>query len=554
MQAGPDYAEGLINKMRTVIRRSPHQGDADHKTPETASLGQRLRSALPGSPHPKPSDSHSPPNGTGSCVLASSAGWANRRPFLLIIVALVAALAVSLSLWLPGGLLEARTAETSDTLTFAENGMGAVQSYTSMDPDGDSIQWSIRGLDAVDFTVSSTGVLEFKNPPNFEAPTDRALELEGDADFNGTDVDLDLDDDDTPATYPRTGDEYAAGDNTYQITVSATEMSGALPQKRTDLHLTVTVTNVDEPGTISFDALLPEVGTPVIATVTDPDNANPVPGATPIAVADQLADLTWVWYVSKVANPDLHTAEHWNLVPATDDAVSTTETNDFSQFTPRGDRIDPRSQFNQTKVDEGRYIRVRVDYKDQQGTIDNTAYGMLERPIRSEVSTERDDVPDLTSWDNGSPDFVKLSDDRTIDEDTAVGMAVGAAFQAVEPDPEDVLYYSLVERPSADAPNPYLGHDKYFDVDHATGQISVARGLDFEGEGAHPDDGVYGVRLMAKDPSGESDTIDVTIKTVDVDERPILHGRVELNVWEGIHEDVNFEGGRALRCDGCHGH
>ena len=128
---------------------------------------------------------------------------------------------------------------------------------------------------------------------------------------------MNLDQDEMPDTYPLTNREYSGTDNMYQITVSATEMSGKLPQKRTDLDFTVIVTNVGEQGTISLDTLLPEVGTQITATLTDLDNADP--GASPpITDEGQLTELTWSWYVSKVAKPDLHTAEHWTNVPDTD--------------------------------------------------------------------------------------------------------------------------------------------------------------------------------------------------------------------------------------------
>ena len=66
-------------------------------------------------------------------------------------------------------------------------------------------------------------------------------------------------------------------DNVYQVTVSATEVrnnrpANTLPAKRTDIDLTITVTNVDEPGVVELSWLQPEVGTLITATLTDPDN------------------------------------------------------------------------------------------------------------------------------------------------------------------------------------------------------------------------------------------------------------------------------------------
>ena len=37
-------------------------------------------------------------------------------------------------------------------IMHAENSTDPVRSFTSMDPEGDSIEWDVRGLDAADFT------------------------------------------------------------------------------------------------------------------------------------------------------------------------------------------------------------------------------------------------------------------------------------------------------------------------------------------------------------------------------------------------------------------
>ena len=70
-----------------------------------------------------------------------------------------------------------------------------------------------------------TGVLSFKNSPNFESPAD------------------------------------TGGDNTYNVTVNASGGS-------TDV--VVTVTNVDEAGSVSLDDLQPQAGASVSATLSGP--------------------------------------------------------------------------------------------------------------------------------------------------------------------------------------------------------------------------------------------------------------------------------------------
>ena len=513
-----NYVEGMISKMTNIY--TPRTPSLASKRAQRTSSGRRLPAVLTGRVDRKFSAASPPSGGTASPPLPL-----NRR-FIFPILAVLAALAFSLLFLVPGGPAQADDPVTHepeiDHVHYAEKGTGPVRAFTAPDPEEHGIQWSIRGLDAADFEISSNGVLTFKNSPDYENPTDRELQLDADDAISETPADRNLDDDATPTTYPLMNREYSGTDNEYQITVSATEMSGKLPQKRTDLDFTVIIRNVEEPGTISFDTLLPEVGTEMRATLTEPDNADP--GASP-AVTDPVTDGDWTWYTSKVADPDLHTAEHWTEVPAASVAEMDTPTEDYSTYTPRGKRVNTAE--NQTVIDEGRHIRVRVDYTDRNGS--DTAYEMTIRPVRAEVSSENDGV--ASPWDNGSPDFVKLSEEISVDEDTAVGMAVGASFQAVEPDPEDVLYYSVHE----DTAN--AGDHESFDIDPATGQVTVAKALDHE-EG----DGEYVFTVRAKDPSGEFDDIEVTVTATDVDEGPTLNGRAELMVLEGIYPEA-MEGG-----------
>ena len=56
---------------------------------------------------------------------------------------------------------------------YAENSTAIVAKYTSADPESDDpIAWTVDGPDAPRFTISSSGVLSFTSPPNFELPSD----------------------------------------------------------------------------------------------------------------------------------------------------------------------------------------------------------------------------------------------------------------------------------------------------------------------------------------------------------------------------------------------
>ena len=139
----------------------------------------------------------------------------------------------------------------SDTLTYDENGTGDVATYTATDQDsGDTITWRLSGTDDGTLSLSSSGVLTFDSPPDFEAPQDR-----------GTDS------------------QDTGRDNEYLVTVEA--FDGTVTAT---LDVTITVSNVDETGIATFDSLQPQVSTKLTAKVVDPDGT--------------ISATSWKWEIS----------------------------------------------------------------------------------------------------------------------------------------------------------------------------------------------------------------------------------------------------------------
>ena len=181
---------------------------------------------------------------SGSFVALFSA-----RRSTFVIGGLLAALALTLMALLPGGPLQAQEA----AIEYAENGTGPVATFTATDPEGKDITWSLAGDDAEDFKIDG-GVLTFSSKPNYEAPAD------------------------------------VGTDNTYEVTVEASAGADTDVAVRvvTD-EVTVTVTNVDEPGSIMLSTLQPQVGVQVTATLNDADT-RAADGAT-VTISP-----TWQWY------------------------------------------------------------------------------------------------------------------------------------------------------------------------------------------------------------------------------------------------------------------
>ena len=84
-----------------------------------------------------------------------------------------------------------------------------------------------------------------------------------------------------------------------------------------------------------------------------------------------------------------------------------------------------------------------------------------------------------------------------------------------------------------------------FDIDKATGQITVAQELDFESRG-DPDDGIYIVVATVTDPSNLGDNIVVVITARDINEDPVLSGRPELTINEIDSGEANADSTRTL--------
>ena len=126
------------------------------------------------------------------------------------------------------------------TPSFDENGTGTVTSYTATDVEGDAIEWSLSGRDAGAFMFTpdhidpNTIVLSFPSAPDYEHPVD------------------------LPPT-----------DNVYEVTVVAED--DGTPRLSTEYQAEVRVVNVDEDGIVELSPLVPQVGVPLTAELTDPD-------------------------------------------------------------------------------------------------------------------------------------------------------------------------------------------------------------------------------------------------------------------------------------------
>ena len=365
-----------------------------------------------------------------------------------------------------------------DHVHYAEDRTDAVRNFASADPENAEILWSIRGVDAADFTIDSAGVLRFASQPDFENHAD-GLDLNGDGDFEDTNEE--------------------APDGTYEVTVTATEVwngnSQTLPAKRSDRNLMVIVVNADDPGELTLSWQQPEFGVEITAELTDPDGDTTITGS--VGTGDDAVTLGYTWYRSKVDSPVVDTDTHWTAIDG-----QTGES-----YTPV-----------EADVDNHLWVRVRyTDTQDENNTA-KTADAMSVKAVRSAPA----------AGDNDSPDFGDRTDAMTVSESIAVDAHVGAAVRANDSN-DDTLTYELV---AADAPN--ANDINFFAIDRASGQITVAQQLDADavGDRTGATAGTYVVTVSATDPSGLTDSITITITAENVNEAPIITGRGVLTVNE----------------------
>ena len=283
-----------------------------------------------------------------------------------------------------------------------------------------------------------------------------------------------------------------AGDNTYRVTVriGAGGEDGALGSDDYDgddldeIKLTVTVTNVNEPGMVLISPLQPQVGTDLTAILTDQD------------VMTGLGE--WQW--------------------ASADSMNGT----FTDIP----RLSKRQTYQPTADDLGKYLRVTVVYVDRAGDTPRTVQKVSDHTVREDVVTTTDPpmFPDQSTLGiievvDGDEVPARASTERFIRENSPAGTNVGAPVTAFDDATAiDLLTYSLRDTTPGD------DHAGNFRINPRTGQITVAPGAMLNADVAASDLGgatmPYLVTVRAVDPDGDDMDIAVTIRLLDVNEGP----------------------------------
>ena len=430
----------------------------------------------------------------------------NKWTAVAVAVAVMAALlAAALPAWAqdaPPSIPDAQT-----IFDYAEDRTGAITTYSARDPENKPVFWTLGGPDAADFTIAD-GILLFKSQPNFEVPTDRANDEDGDS-LTSTP--------DPPATADPCSGEGACN-NVYKVTVRfGAGGEDGTPGEPTDkpipdeydgddlgeVELTITVTNVDEPGMVVISPRQPQEGTELTAILTDEDNIAPGTGE-------------WQW--------------------ARADSMTGT-------FTPIPERSRDRT-YRPTEADLRKYLQVTVEYVDRAGPVPRTVKAMSAYRVRKDTNTSNQDpkFPDQSTLigvngpTEAAPTQGREVTDRFIPETATAGTRVGAPVTAFDDKTDiEVITYLLRDGNAqvnenddgnSDTPIENDGHAASFDIDTETGQITVSvramldvDGTDGAGAGAtNP----YNVVVRAVDGDGDTQDIDVAIHLLKRGEPPMI--------------------------------
>ena len=205
---------------------------------------------------------------------------------------------------------------------------------TATDADGDVLTYSLSGIDASSFGIdSSTGQLFLKDPLDYETKS------------------------------------------VYEVTIRVSDDNNA----SVDVDVTITISDVDEAGTVSLFLEQPEVGTPLVVSLSDPDGL--------------VSDISWQWAKSSDGSD-------WTDISGADSSV----------YTPGAD-------------DAGSYLRATASYVDRFGS-GKSAHVVTRLPTTQRGPSFEGDVT------------------LTVDENTPPSGLVGDAITATDPE-SDILTYSM---------------------------------------------------------------------------------------------------------------
>ena len=271
--------------------------------------------------------------------------------------------------------------------------------------------------------------------------------------------------------------------SSYSITITA--RSGG---RSASLDVTIEVVDTEDPGEVALSQRQPQVGREVYAAIlNDPDGGVRID--------------RWTWAVSDEAPTGAcadHTGEYTSVSP---DVSSST-------YTPQ-------------TADVGKCLRATVIYTDNiegPGDPPHRVTGVSEAPVQDRRPANA--APRFVDQDLNSPGDQSDRTSRRVPENTDAGVGIGTEVSAMDED-DELLIYTL---DGADA--------SFFSISRTTGQLMTKASLNFEARNS------YSVVVTATDPSGASDSIQVTVNVTNVHDPVFITGPTRISYAENGTDPV----------------
>ena len=305
---------------------------------------------------------------------------------------------------------------------------------TATDGDDDPLTYSLENAGTSHFTiVRSTGQLQTGSALNFEAQS------------------------------------------VYTVKVIATDPSGA----KDSITVTINVTDVEEPGTVSLSWKQPQVATELEATLTDPDG--------------DISGVTWQW-----AKSSSKTGTYTDISGET--SASYTPVAADTPDTP----------------DERRYLRATALYTDGNGSGKSAQLVSYKWVREAPLENQPPAFPETNTSSYTCPEDIETDYCLSVSKSTPVGDEIYNPARAADPDQYDEVRYSL-EGSDTDS----------FGVVASSGYLFTKVPMNSAGAGP------YTVTLKASDESGGTDTVTFTIRLSGGRMNPVVIGPERISYPEG---------------------